>query len=97
MPIEAHSTVPLFPPPVLPRGDVRPVIPTVIRQETPTRQPVFGRRQVDRLLVIEETTPEQSEIILTRIEQEILQKARIRIEFRKDIDGFTAKNILEAA
>ena len=87
----------MFPPPVPPRGDVRPVVPTVIRQGTPTRprQPVFGRRQVDRLPVIEETTPEQSEIILTRIEQEILQKARI--EFRKDIDGFTAKNILEAA
>ena len=50
---------------------------------------------MDKLPVIEETTPEQSEIILTRIEQEILQKARI--EFRKDIDGFTAKNILEAA
>ena len=87
----------MFPPPLPPKGDVRPVIPTVIRQGTPTRprQPVFGRRQVDKLPVIEETTPEQSEIILTRIEQEILQKARI--EFRKDIDGFTAKNILEAA
>ena len=97
VPIEACSTVSVFPPPLLPKRDVRPVIPTMIQQGTPTRprQLVFGRRQVNKLPVIEETTPEQSEIILTQAEHHILQKARIK--FKKNIDSFTAKNILEAA
>ena len=97
MPIEARSTGLLFPPPVPPKEDVRPVRPTVIRQENPTRSrtPVFGRRQVDRLTAVTEVSPEHSETVLTQAEENILRKARI--EFRKDIDGISARTILAAA
>ena len=56
VPIEARSTVSVFPLPVLPKEDARPVIPTVIWQENPmrSRTPVFGRRQVDKLQAIKE-------------------------------------------
>ena len=93
VPIQPHSTVSVFPPPVPPRGDVRPVVPTVIRQGTPTRprQPVFGRRQVDKLPAIKEESPEQLETILTQAEENILRQAKI--EFKKDMDSITAKSI----
>ena len=97
VPIETSSTVSVFPPPVPPKEDVRPVIPTVYWQETPTRSrtPVFGRRQVDKLPAIKEESPEQSGTILTQTEEDILRRARI--EFKKDIDGITARTILAAA
>ena len=97
MPIETRSTVSVFPPPVPPKEDVRPVIPTVYWQETPTRSrtPVFGRRQVDKLPAIKEESPEQSGNILTQAEEDILRQAGI--EFKKDIDGITARTILAAA
>ncbi|KAM5535813.1 hypothetical protein V8D89_010536 [Ganoderma adspersum] len=56
--------------------------------------PALRRREVDKLPVIEEITPEPSEVILTRAEDNILRKAQI--EYREEADHLTATTLLQA-